>query len=122
MLGEGADLSVINSGDSAWMLVSTALVLLMTPGVCFFYWWVGTWPMWTAIVRAPTQAKGARCNEYMQLCYVHGTRRARAPVVYAVVQSSSSTSVSGVYGNQQLRIFVSSYCKDGGRTSWLAIA
>ena len=27
----------INSGDTAWMLVSTALVLLMTPGLAFFY-------------------------------------------------------------------------------------
>lgn len=28
---------VYNSGDSAWMLISTALVLLMTPGLSFFY-------------------------------------------------------------------------------------
>jgi len=28
---------VYNTGDSAWMLVSTALVLLMTPGLSFFY-------------------------------------------------------------------------------------
>jgi ammonium transporter, Amt family len=27
----------INSGDTAWMLVSTALVLLMTPGLALFY-------------------------------------------------------------------------------------
>jgi ammonium transporter, Amt family len=27
----------LNSGDSAWMLTSTALVLLMTPGLAFFY-------------------------------------------------------------------------------------
>ena len=27
----------INSGDTAWLLVSTALVMLMTPGVGFFY-------------------------------------------------------------------------------------
>ncbi|WP_041933903.1 ammonium transporter [Gloeothece verrucosa] len=27
----------INAGDSAWMLVSSALVLLMTPGLAFFY-------------------------------------------------------------------------------------
>lgn len=27
----------INSGDTAWMLVSSALVLLMTPGLAFFY-------------------------------------------------------------------------------------
>jgi ammonia channel protein AmtB len=33
-----ADLSAINSGDCAWMLISAAIVLLMTPGVCFFYW------------------------------------------------------------------------------------
>lgn len=28
---------VINSGDTAWVLASTALVLLMTPGLAFFY-------------------------------------------------------------------------------------
>ena len=27
----------INSGDTAWMLCATALVLLMTPGLAFFY-------------------------------------------------------------------------------------
>jgi Amt family ammonium transporter len=27
----------INSGDTAWMLASTALVMLMTPGLAFFY-------------------------------------------------------------------------------------
>ena len=29
-----------NSGDTAWMLTATALVLLMTPGLSFFY---GEW-------------------------------------------------------------------------------
>ncbi|MBI1274315.1 MAG: ammonium transporter [Alphaproteobacteria bacterium] len=32
-----ADAPAIDSGDTAWMLVSTALVLLMTPGLAFFY-------------------------------------------------------------------------------------
>jgi ammonium transporter, Amt family len=27
----------INSGDTAWMLIATALVLLMTPGLAYFY-------------------------------------------------------------------------------------
>ena len=27
----------INSGDTAWMLVSSALVMLMTPGLALFY-------------------------------------------------------------------------------------
>jgi len=27
----------INTGDTAWMLASSALVLLMTPGLAFFY-------------------------------------------------------------------------------------
>ena len=31
------DRVVLNSGDTAWMLASTALVLLMTPGLAFFY-------------------------------------------------------------------------------------
>ena len=29
--------SAINSGDTAWVLISSALVLLMTPGLAFFY-------------------------------------------------------------------------------------
>src|ERR1700748_1874252 len=29
--------SQINTGDTAWLLVSTALVLIMTPGLAFFY-------------------------------------------------------------------------------------
>ena len=28
---------VINSGDTAWVLAATALVMIMTPGVGFFY-------------------------------------------------------------------------------------
>ena len=28
---------VIDAGDTAWMLVSSAFVLLMTPGLAFFY-------------------------------------------------------------------------------------
>ena len=32
-----ASTSAINSGDTAWMLASTALVMLMTPAVGFFY-------------------------------------------------------------------------------------
>jgi ammonium transporter, Amt family len=31
------DVSNINSGDTAWMLTATGLVLLMTPGLAFFY-------------------------------------------------------------------------------------
>jgi Amt family ammonium transporter len=34
---EAADTSGINAGDTAWMLTATALVLLMTPGLSFFY-------------------------------------------------------------------------------------
>ncbi|MCW2945853.1 MAG: hypothetical protein JWR24_2570 [Actinoallomurus sp.] len=30
-------LKVLNSGDTAWLLASSALVLLMTPGLAFFY-------------------------------------------------------------------------------------
>lgn len=30
-------LADVNSGDTAWMLTSTALVLIMTPGLAFFY-------------------------------------------------------------------------------------
>lgn len=32
-----ADTSKFNTGDLAWMLVATSLVLLMTPGLAFFY-------------------------------------------------------------------------------------
>ena len=31
------DLEGIDKGDTAWMLVSSAFVLLMTPGLAFFY-------------------------------------------------------------------------------------
>ena len=27
----------INSGDTAWILISTAMVMFMTPGLAFFY-------------------------------------------------------------------------------------
>ena len=30
-------LIAINDGDTAWMLSSSALVLIMTPGLAFFY-------------------------------------------------------------------------------------
>lgn len=30
-------MSAINSGDVAWMLTASAMVLLMTPGLAFFY-------------------------------------------------------------------------------------
>ena len=32
-----AAVSAINSGDTAWLLISAALVMLMTPGLAFFY-------------------------------------------------------------------------------------
>jgi Amt family ammonium transporter len=32
-----ANTPAISSGDTAWMLISTALVMLMTPGLAFFY-------------------------------------------------------------------------------------
>ena len=28
---------MVNAGDTAWMLISTGLVLFMTPGLAFFY-------------------------------------------------------------------------------------
>lgn len=34
---EGTSLEGLDKGDTAWMLVATALVLLMTPGLAFFY-------------------------------------------------------------------------------------
>jgi ammonium transporter, Amt family len=36
-LGFAADAPKLDTGDTAWMLVSTALVFLMTPGLAFFY-------------------------------------------------------------------------------------
>jgi Amt family ammonium transporter len=41
LLGSGvafaAEATGINSGDTAWVMISTALVMLMTPGLAFFY-------------------------------------------------------------------------------------
>src|ERR671930_973349 len=34
---EGMTLMEINAGDTAWVLASAALVMLMTPGLAFFY-------------------------------------------------------------------------------------
>ena len=36
-LDDAATAPVLNGGNAAWMLVATALVLLMTPGLAFFY-------------------------------------------------------------------------------------
>jgi ammonium transporter, Amt family len=36
-LADASAPGVVNSGDTAWMLTSTALVLIMTPGLAFFY-------------------------------------------------------------------------------------
>ena len=36
-MGEGGGLENINSGDTAWVLASAALVMLMTPALGFFY-------------------------------------------------------------------------------------
>jgi Amt family ammonium transporter len=33
----GKEMTSINSGDTAWVLISTALVLMMTPALAFFY-------------------------------------------------------------------------------------
>ena len=35
--GDSAALAMINSGDTAWMLAASALVMIMTPAVGFFY-------------------------------------------------------------------------------------
>jgi Amt family ammonium transporter len=35
--GDEGETDVINSGDTAWVLTSTALVMLMTPGLALFY-------------------------------------------------------------------------------------
>jgi Amt family ammonium transporter len=36
-MAQDANANPIDTGDTAWMLISTALVLLMTPGLAFFY-------------------------------------------------------------------------------------
>lgn len=35
--GQEKELEELDTGDTAWMMVSAAIVLLMTPGVAFFY-------------------------------------------------------------------------------------
>src|SRR4030095_11029577 len=34
---QGVSMPELNTGDTAWVLASSALVLLMTPGLAFFY-------------------------------------------------------------------------------------
>lgn len=36
-IAQAQDTSTINAGDTAWVLVSSALVMFMTPGLAFFY-------------------------------------------------------------------------------------
>ncbi|MGE0173855.1 MAG: ammonium transporter [Oligoflexales bacterium] len=73
----------INSGDTAWMLVSTALVLLMTPGLAFFY---------AGMVRAKN-AVSTMFQNYMAMCVV--------AIIWAVVGYSLvfSGDVGGFIGN-----------------------
>src|SRR5688500_15989403 len=35
--GDGDSMDAINAGDTAWILVATALVMMMTPALAFFY-------------------------------------------------------------------------------------
>lgn len=42
---EPLDLAALVSGDIAWVIVATALVLLMTPGLAFFYSGMVSLPM-----------------------------------------------------------------------------
>ncbi len=37
VIAAAAEASTIDTGDTAWLLMSTALVMLMTPGLAFFY-------------------------------------------------------------------------------------
>jgi len=50
----------INAGDTAWMLVSTALVMIMTPGLAFFY---------SGMVHS-TNVVATMMHSYMKLCVV----------------------------------------------------
>ena len=60
-------MAAIDSGDTAWILVSSALVLLMTPGLAFFYGglvreknvWV---PSCTALWPSPWSAWSGYCG------------------------------------------------------------
>lgn len=54
------EVGVVNSGDTAWMLVSTALVMLMTPGLAFFY---------SGMVHS-TNAVATIMHSYMKLCVI----------------------------------------------------
>jgi Amt family ammonium transporter len=50
----------INSGDTAWMLIATALVMLMTPGLAFFY---------SGMVHS-TNVVATIMHSYMKLCVI----------------------------------------------------
>ncbi len=76
-------LADVNSGDTAWMLTSTALVLIMTPGLAFFY---------AGMVR-PKNAVSTLYQNFVALAVVG--------VVWAVIGYSLAFSgdVSGFIGN-----------------------
>ncbi len=58
---------VINSGDTAWMLISTGLVVLMIPGLALFY---------GGMVRVKSVLNMMMMSFGALLCFVYGSRLA----------------------------------------------
>ena len=82
----------INAGDTAWMLISTALVMLMTPGLAFFY----------GGMTRRKNGLGTIMHSFMLLCMVSiiwvlwGYTLAFGPDVGGVIGSLAWFGLSGV--------------------------
>ncbi len=77
-----ATTGVISAGDTSWMLVSTALVMLMTPGLAFFY---------SGMVHS-TNVVATIMHSYMKLCVI--------TLVWAIIGYTLAfgTSYGGIVG------------------------
>lgn len=74
-------IATVNAGDTAWMLTSTALVMLMTPGLAFFY---------SGMVHS-TNVVATIMHSYMKLCVIGlvwvicGYSLAFAPSIHGII-------------------------------------
>lgn len=90
-LAEGAA-NAVNSGDTAWMIVATALVMLMVPGLGFFY---------SGMVHS-TNAVATLMHSYMKLCVISivwavcGYSLAFAPTISGFIGGTDFFGLNGV--------------------------
>jgi Amt family ammonium transporter len=90
--GETAGASAVSAGDTAWLLVSAALVMLMTPGLAFFY---GGLVRRKNVLSVLMQCFAILCVVSIQW-YVLGYSLAFGPDVKGIVGNLSWAGLNGV--------------------------